>query len=110
MGYKEAKQASDEDVNWVNTEEPGIILEDATYVANKPSNTYGKIYEFRKDGEKYVLTGKTQLNQLMLDVPLDSMVKIEYVGPKKSQKGKPMKVFKVWFDDGSDAVEEEKVE
>ena len=59
------------------------------------------IYKFEVDDDPVpkVILGSKQLDRLMVTVDVGQIVKILFEGTRPSDKGQPMKIFKVWTKD-----------
>lgn len=95
MAYKEV--VLDEEVNFFNFAKVGTVLE-GKYLSVKDSEKYGKIFTILSEGKEYLVCGKTQLNQLMAKVELNSKVRITYTQEVPAGKNK-MKIFRVEVDE-----------
>jgi len=99
-----------------NEVEPNFVKfenEDDTFegvlVEVKPSEKYGAVYTFEADGEQHIIVGKMDLNRKLQKVKIGTLVKIVLSKLTKTEKKNTMKIFQVFYDNGSAVTKEETV-
>lgn len=77
----------------------GDYIEGVYILVEENEEFNNKVYTIDTEGGKKVVFGSTMLNSLMLEVPLQSSVKIELVGLKEHEKKNyhPIKQFRVLY-------------